>query len=419
MNVNMNVNMNINMLYNGVFMKYNKFFFGFVLALLFVSANLFASINPKIQLQDYSLSETPAQPGHIINLTLKLKSLESDNCAERVAVQLVVSYPLSIQGSDTQYIDSLCYRDVESVGTFSFLLLVDNLAFAGTYPISVITTYEKRFTKLSESNTINARVGGDPSFIASISSSNPVDIYPGDDAKISIVFQNTGSSMVQSAIASASSSGIIVKWSGANQIIGQISARSSANAIFSIEAPKDLSPGVYPLDVVLNYISEDRKNSSTNFHFEIPIKEKADFEAYYPLEDSLHSGATQEFTLSLSNTGTQKAKNIKVRIKPLFPFSTDGTVRYVNSLNPGESTELVYAITVDKDATEGSQLSSVLIEFEDPQGKSFSDSADFSINVRSSTFVESIEPFILYIAIALLFVLLFFSRVLLSKLKKK
>ena len=399
-------------------MKYNNFS-KILVSLLLLSTVLFCSTNPKLQLQDYTLSEMPAQPGHVLNLTLKLTSLESDNCAERVAVQLVVAYPLSIQGSDTQYLESLCYRDSDSAGIFSFLLPVDNLASSGTYPVSVITTYEKRFTKLSESNTINVRVGGSPSFVASVSSSNPEDIYPGDDAKVSVTIHNHGSSLVQSAIANASSKGIDVKWSGSTQVIGQIPARSSATAQFSIKTTKDLAPGIYPLDITLSYTGEDRQNGTTVFHFEIPIKEKADFEVSYPAKKSLYFGGTQITNISLKNTGTQQAKNIKVRLKPLFPFSTDGTVRYIDSLDVGESVDLVYAITVDKDATEGSQLSSVLIEFEDPQGKVFSDSADFSINVRPSTLMEGIGPFIPYIGLICLFVILFVLKKVYSKLKKK
>ena len=47
---------------------------------------------------------------------------------------------------------------------------------------------------------------------------------------------------------------------------------------------------------------------------------------------------------------------MEVRIEPLFPFSTDGTVRYIESLRPGETQNLTYVITVDKDATAGGQL---------------------------------------------------------------
>ncbi|VVC00599.1 NPCBM-associated, NEW3 domain of alpha-galactosidase [uncultured archaeon] len=368
-------------------------------ALLLFAGFASASVNPKMQLLNYSVSEVPAQPGHVLALTLHMKSVESDNCAERVAVQIAVSYPLSVRGPDTQYVDLLCYQDPDSKGTFTFYLPVDNLATSGTYPVSVSTTYEKRFTKLSESNTLNIQVGGAPSFAASVVSSNPVDIYPGDSAQVTVSFQNTGASMVTAARASANAPrGIVVKWAGQSQDIGQIASHGSATATFSIEAPKDIPSGTYPLNVQLDYTGEDAVKGSASFNIGVPVKPKADFSAAMA-SDSLLPGQKREVNVALTNTGSQEARKVEVRIKPLFPFSTDGTVRYIEALKPGETQNLTYVITVDKDATSGGQLIGVLIDFEDPQGKKMSDTADFSMPVRLPTLVEEITGYWYVLAI--------------------
>ena len=388
-----------------------------MLALLLSAGFAFASVNPKMQMMNYSLSEVPAQPGHVLALTLQMKSMEPDNCAERVAVQLMVSYPFSIQGSDVQYVELLCYSDPDSKGTFTFLLPVDNLATAGTYPVSIATSYEKRFTKLSESNTINVRVGGAPSFTALVASSNPVDIYPGDSAAVSVTFQNTGASSVQSARATATADGIDVKWAGQEQSIGQIAARGSATAIFSIEAPKNLKAGDYPLNIRLDYTGEDRINGTAQFSFMVPVKPKADFEAAM-VSPALLPGEKKQVAVAITNTGTRAANNLKVRIKPLFPFSTDGTVRYIESLAPGESQNLTYVITVDKDATSGEQLLSLLVDYEDVQGKKFSDSADFSMPVRLMTGQDEIYSYWYVGAAAVLVALFAISKKLRGKKKE-
>jgi hypothetical protein len=356
--------------------------FGFVLMLLAFAGFASASVNPRVQLMNYSLSEVPAQPGHVLALTLHLKSMEADNCAEQLQVQVAVSYPLSVRGPDTQYNDLFCYTDPDSAGTFTFYLPVDNLATSGTYPVSVSLSYQKRFTQLTGGNTINVQVGGSPSFSASVISSNPVDIYPGDDAQVTVSFQNTGSSMVQSARASADSNGIQVKWAGQTQDVGQIPARGSASATFGIEAPKDITAGSYPLLVTLDYTGEDLQNGSAQFAFSVPVKPKADFEANSD-GFSLLPGEKKEVTIQVTNTGSQEARKLEIRLKPLFPFSTDGTVRYLDSLAPGESKNLTYVITVDKDATTGGQVLGMLIDFEDPQGTKFTDSSDFAMMVKT------------------------------------
>lgn len=382
-------------------------------AMLF-SPPAFASINPKIQLVNYSVSESPAEPGHAISLTLHLKSMESDNCADRVAVQLVVPYPFSIRGSDTQYLDSLCFQDPDTKGDFTFILPVDNLATSGTYQVSVATTYEKRFTKLSEGNTLNLQVGGAPSFTAAVVSSTPVDIYPGDSAQVTVAFQNTGSSSVQSARAGADSRGIVVKWSGREQDLGEILARGSKRATFTIEAPKDLRAGTYPLRVHLDYTAQDRTDGTVDFTFNVPVKPQAEFEASLP-SGALLPGEKREVSIALKNTGSEEARKVQVRIKPLFPFSTDGTVRYIDSLKPGEAKNLAYIITVDKDAASGGQLLGLLVDFESPQGKKFSGSADFALPVRLPTVEEEAKNYWYALAIAGVIVLIIVVRKLRGK----
>ena len=392
----------------GGIMDYGKILVFALAALFLASGFASASINPKMELLNYTLSEVPAQPGHVLALTLHMKSIESDNCAENVAVQLMVSYPLSVQGSDTQYVDLLCFQDPQSKGDFIFYLPVDNLATSGTYPVLVSTTYEKRFTKLSESNTVNVRVGGAPSFAASVVSSSPVDIYAGDTAQVTVAFQNTGSSMVQSTRASATSDGIAVKWAGQTQDVGQIPARGSADAVFTVEAPKDIMAGSYPLNVHIDYTGEDRQNGSADFMFAVPIKPKADFTA--TATSSLLPGQKKEVNVELTNTGSQEARKIQARIKPLFPFSTDGTVRYIESLPAGQSVNLTYVVNVDKDATSGAQLSGMLLDFEDPQGKKFSDSADFSMEIRLPTFAEDVISYWYLVALGVLAVVFVVSK---------
>ncbi|MCX6770818.1 MAG: hypothetical protein NTX79_02070 [Candidatus Micrarchaeota archaeon] len=388
----------------------------FALALLAFAGMPSASVNPRVQLMNYSLSEVPAQPGHVIVLTLHMKSMEPDNCAEQVQVQLAVSYPLSVRGPDTQYNDLLCFRDPDSAGTFVFYLPVDNLATSGTYPISISTTYQKRFTMLSGSNTINVQVGGAPSFAASVVSSSPVDIYPGDDAQVTVAFQNTGASSVSSARASMSSEGILVKWAGQTQDLGQIPARGSGSATFTVEAPKDLPAGSYPLSVQLFYTGEDRSNGTASFDFTVPVKPKADFSAAMA-SDSLLSGDKKLVQISLTNTGSQEADRMNVRIGPLFPFSTDGTVRYIESLKPGQTQNLTYLITVDKDATAGGQLVQLLMNFQDPQGKKFSDSADFSMAVRTPTLNDEIVG-LWYIWAAIVLAVAYFASKRMGRKKK-
>ncbi|MDD5337333.1 MAG: NEW3 domain-containing protein [Candidatus ainarchaeum sp.] len=368
-----------------------KKMFLYVLAFAAMLGVSFASVNPKIELVNYSLSEVPLQPGHVVNLTLQLKSIEWDNCADRVSVQIATSYPLSIQGPDTQYIDRLCYQDPDEKGRVTFMIPVDALAQAGTFQVSITTIYEKRFTQLSSSNTLNLRVGGSPSFQASVASSNPVDIYAGDSAVVNIVLYNNGSDRAESVKATLSApSGIDAKWATSVQQLGTILTQGSGQASFAVEVNKDAAPGNYTLALDVDYQSSDGLNKTQQFQFVLPVKEKADFSVQGSAVP-LHIGETEDSVITVRNTGSQEARKIKVRIQPMFPFSSDGTVRYVDSLAPGKQVNLTYSITVDSMAEAGSaQTLGLLVDYEDPQGNAFSDSADFSLSVTNRTLTEKL-----------------------------
>jgi hypothetical protein len=391
--------------------RMNVFLYALVfLALLGVAS---ASVNPNVQLMNYSISEVPLQPGHVVNLTLQLKSTEWDNCADALTVQIVTPYPLSTQGPDTQYLGKLCYQDPDEKGRVTFMIPVDPLAQVGTSQITVISTYEMYFAKYSTANTLNLRVGGFPSFQASVISSNPVDIYSGDSAMITIMLYNNGSDRAQSVQATLNApAGIDAKWSTKTQELGTILSQGSATATFAVEAEKNTAPGNYDLDLAVRYASSSGQNSTYDFPFVLVVKPKAEFTAEGS-QMSLYIGETQNTQVTIKNTGSQEAKKLKVRIQPIYPFSSDGAVRYIDSLAPGDEKNLSYSISVDSNGEPGgSQTLGILVDYEDPQGNKLSDSTDFSLSVQSRMFEEKLQAlWYLWVILGLIVLILIVRRI--------
>src|SRR5271157_1342317 len=187
----------------------------YLLAVLMLSAVGFAAVNPQLQIYNYTISENPANPGDSLLLTVHLRNIEFGACADTISVQAITSYPLSVSGMDTQYLNSLCLGDPDSAGTVSFVLPVDSLAPSGTYPVTILTNYQKEFDKFSSSNTVNVNVLGTPYVSASVTSSNPVDMYPGDTGSVTVTFQNNGTGKIQSGhVDFTAPPELEVKWAG-------------------------------------------------------------------------------------------------------------------------------------------------------------------------------------------------------------
>jgi hypothetical protein len=305
---------------------------------------------------------------------------------------------------DTKYLDTICYGD-DVNGTVSFDIPVDSLAQEGTYPITVVTNYQWQFDKFSNTNTFNVLVSGTPSLTASVTGSNPVDIYPGDQAAVTVTFQNIGSGRVESAQATMTSQdGVEVKWAGSQQELGEILPHGSTSAVFNIEALKNTTPGTYDLTVNVDYEGENNASGSQMFTFEMPVKVQADFLPSAVSGTVVNPGKNEQVTVQVTNTGSEEADDVQVRIQPIYPFSTDGTVRYIQSLMPGQTVNLTYLIVVDKDATAGEQLSGLLFNYKDPQGTAFTDSEDFTLTVKTETLLDEVVDYWYLILLAALIV---------------
>jgi len=361
----------------------------FVLALAVLATPVAADVNPKLRLDSFTLSPALAAPGQTITLAISLKDI-ADVCAEKVSAQVTAAFPLSVQGPDSQYIETLCQKGNFTDGSASFKVYVDPLAVEGSYQLALATTYQKSFLTYAESNPITVRVQGTPQLDAFVVASTPQDAYPGDDATITIRIDNTGTAPVTSATATLSSPSLEVKWAGATQQLGQINARSSAQAQFTVEAPKNLPAGTYPLKLKVDFVQLDGTIATKQFSFNMPVKPKAEFSAADADGTPITIGESRLKQLNLTNTGSQAAVKLKAVIKPVYPFTTDGTIRYVESIAPGETKTLDYTLSSDKQANEGTQVLSLTLNWEDQAGKQFTQTIDFPLKTTPKTLLQTL-----------------------------
>jgi hypothetical protein len=229
---------------------------------------------------------------------------------------------------------------------------------------------------------------------------------------VTLMLYNNGSDRAQAVqVALNAPAGIDAKWSTRVQELGTILSQGSSQPKFAVEVDKNAAPGSYTLDLAVNYSSSSGANSTYDFPFVLVVKPKAGFTAEGS-QVPLYVGETQDTQITIKNTGTQEARKLKVKIQPMFPFSGDGTVRYIDSLAPGEEANLGYSISVDNTAEVGSsQTLGILVDYEDPQGNKLSDSADFSLSVTSRTFEEKFEAlWYVWVLIGLIVVIIMVRR---------
>ena len=359
-----------------------------IVAIISMSIGFASAANPDLMVSGFTVMNGTAEVGHDFTLAVNLVNTQSD-CAYRIRTSVSATDPFIVRGVSSVNAGDFC----NGTKTVLIPMAISSTATGGTYPLTINNDYESVVgTSYSSSDTINVFVSGSPDLSAHIVSSNPVDIFPGDTATITVSLENDGTFEAQDVNAVLSTnSPLEIKWSSNLLSAGVLGARQSKSGEFTIEVPKDAAAISYPLKMSVNYLDENRQRMIKTFDFNFTVDKKAQFDILDAGTKNLYPGDnSKQVSLEIKNTGTNVAKNVKVKMEPQFPFSTDGSVRFIKSLAPGESAPVDFKVYVDKDATIGNYGLTMLINFEDEQGKALSDTTNFNLEVKRKNIFQQV-----------------------------
>jgi hypothetical protein len=303
---------------------------------------------------------------------------------------VAADFPFVMKGVSTLTAGNLCYGETRTV---EFPIRVDQSATGGFYQLKVENDYESSsFVQFSGSSTLNLFVSGRPVINALIVNSVPLDVYAGDTATITVKIDNVGSYDARTLNAMLTAKAPIeAKWAKSEASIPLLAPKDSRTADFSVEVPKDAESGNYPLNLIVSYLDENLAEKTVVFDLGLVVRKKALFETSDGGSDRLYANTNSAAVkIQLENTGTDTARKLTARILPTFPFSTDGSVRYVEELGPGKSAPLAFTVDVDKDANPGEYSLDLLVDFEDAQGKKFQDTAKVALVVLKKSLFRAV-----------------------------
>jgi hypothetical protein len=356
-----------------------------LLILVLISSNMVTAVQPNIMVSGFSINDGGASVGKDFILKLNLSNIGSA-CATDITSTIQAGQPFIMQGLSTISAGDLCYGLSETV---SIPLKIDPTATGGFYQLTVTNNYQDLLNNpYTDYSTINIFVNGTPNINAQVSGTNPIDVYPGDTVALTIKIQNDGTFDAQSVNATLTSdSPLIVKWSNSVALLDTINAKDSRNAQFTIEIPKNSTGINFPIHLTVSYLDQNLDQQTKTFYIIFYAKSKAFFTTSDAGSDKLSPNDNSRVVrLNIKNTGTDIAKNIKIRIEPQFPFSTDGSVRYIDNLSPGATAPVNFIVDIDRDATIGPYGLSMIINYEDAEGNQLQDTTDFPLTVARKGF---------------------------------
>ena len=249
-------------------------------------------------------------------------------------------------------------------------------------------------------------MAGSPQMSAYIAGTN--EFSPGQEAKITIVVENTGTNefkFVQSGIVDredlpntakfvivgldAGTAPLVVK--SDPQMLGDIKAGSSANAIFTTKINSDAASGSYMLIVPINYTylyyaeqygldTIQYSYKTTNETVEIPIKIKPvlSIDVLSAVPEHLNVGTEGYIDMKIKNTGSENGTKAIVKIvrngnSPIVP--TDSSV-YIGDFASGSTTDARYKVSVAADAERQTYPVDVVVVYQNKEGDFVSSRSD-------------------------------------------
>ncbi|MFA6329732.1 MAG: NEW3 domain-containing protein [Candidatus Micrarchaeia archaeon] len=391
----------------------------FVFVFMALALNVSALNRPDVRIADYSMPAALLAAGQS-EVTLTLESVGKLDCAYRVIAQASPSYPISLYGPDAIVVGDLCKAD--GARNVSFVFNADPNANAGNNPVSVSITYEsENAAPYSTLQNLNIPVSGSPELRAQVTSSTPIDIHPGDTATVEVTIDNTGSYKAQAIEATLNAPAPMeVKAATKTAIIAELGAKKSAKVTYTIFVPKAQKAGVYAANVALAYIDESGKLVSKTIPVSITVAAKADL-AVQPSVDVVYIGTNNaQATFTITNNGQDTAKDLRLKIIPQFPISTDGSERLVGDFAAGATTQVAFNVNADKEAAAGSYAIQIQATYKDSDGTQYRESVETGITVKQKDLYTSIVADYWFIwAIVLIALAVFFGSKAKSMLGKK
>jgi hypothetical protein len=386
-----------------------------ILAVLAVLASTQAfALRPRLILSGFEV-EGATDVGKEFTVALLITDVESV-CADSLTVSVQASPPLTVHGVSSVETGSVCQNETRVVRV---PLSIESSATGGTYPLTVTLDYEtERQIQYSDTSTITIPVSGTPDIQATIAGSEPVDVYAGDTATVMVNLVNDGTYVAQSVSTTLEAeSPLSVKWSKSHAVLGQLNPRQSASAEFAVEVAKEAPAKSYPMRLSVEYLDEARERKTEQFTLIFEVSKKAEFDTTDAGSDRLYPNENGNLmSVMLKNSGSDVAKKIKAKLQPQFPFSTDGSIRYIDSLGPGESVPVQFVVDIDKEGTPGAYGLDLILDYEDAQGKSLHDTAKASLSIEKKPLTKAVFGDYWYLwAIGVVAGLLILRRKLLKK----
>jgi hypothetical protein len=286
-----------------------------------------------------------ARPGEPVELTLSVQNIGSKNLND-ITVRIKPKYPFS-QASGEALEQSISYlnarQDQNDAAVLKFRLMTDANTAEGTYDIDITTSAKESGSSsntITTTKSIQLEVRGKE--YAQIVTINRANIDLGKEEPLEFMITNTGNSPLKNMVVSwKDPKGVILPvYSDNTKYIKHLEPNKSVTVDYSVMADVNANPGLYTLDVNLNFENYESTNKSIETTAGLFVGGATDFDV------SLSESSQGQTSFSVANIGNNMAYAVKVSVpeqKDYVVMGSSSTI--VGNLQKGDYTIVSFNVT--------------------------------------------------------------------------
>ena len=279
-----------------------------------------------------------ARPGEPVEIILSVQNIGNENLQD-ITVSVAPKYPFSqVSGEALQ--KSISYlnarQDDNDASVLKFKLMTDSNTSEGTYDIDITTTAKESGASsntITTTQTVHLEVRGKE--YAQIVTINKANIDVGKEEPLEFIITNTGSSPLKNMVVSwKDSKGVVLPvYSDNTKYIKYLEPGQSVTVYYSVMADVNANPGLYTLDVSLNFENYESENQTIQTTAGLFVGGATDFDV------SFSESSQGEVSLSVANVGNNIAYAVKVSVPTQNGYKVSGSSStIVGNLEKGDYT---------------------------------------------------------------------------------
>jgi hypothetical protein len=252
--------------------------------------------------------------------------------------------------------------------TLEFSVGASGDADTSAYPLTLSAEYEERNGQRHSTSGSTVSVTPDPEQSFAVSELTS-DLAVGDDGELSGVVTNTGTRPVEGVVLTWASEQRNVNPTETEYAVGRLEPGESADFEFNVEVSDAARSGPRQFSFVTEYENDQGdERTSEPLTVQQSIGPQEDEFDVAVTNANVSAGESATIELTLANADDETLTDVSAKLFADSPISADDDEEYVQSLEPGESTTLVFGISAGGGALEKQYPLSMDFQYDEPDG---------------------------------------------------